>query len=93
MPMHEYIADADGCPVCRHGFELLQRLADPPLAACPDCGRPVHRVISAASIVAGQAHVLRESHVARHGFTQYRRAGKGVYEKTTGKGPDLISGD
>ena len=28
-----------------------------------------------------------------HGFTQYKRAGKGVYEKTAGKGPDIITDD
>ncbi|WP_440225826.1 hypothetical protein ACQQ2N_18770 [Dokdonella sp. MW10] len=41
----------------------------------------------------GGAHRLKEGHVAKHGYTQYRRAGKGVYEKTAGKGPDIITGD
>ncbi len=27
------------------------------------------------------------------GFTQYRKIGKGVYEKTAGKGPGIIRGD
>jgi hypothetical protein len=50
-------------------------------------------VISAATVVSGQAHRLSESHAAKNGFTQYRRAGKGVYEKTAGKGPGIIRGD
>lgn len=94
MPIYEYAASTERtCATCRNGFDRLQRLADPPLSACPECGASVHRVLSAPQVVAGQAHVLRESHVAKHGFTQYRRVGKGKYEKTAGKGPDTISGD
>jgi hypothetical protein len=37
--------------------------------------------------------VLREGHLAKHGFTQYRKVGKGKYEKTAGKGPSTISDD
>jgi len=87
MPIYEYAPTTAGCPTCRGGVEVLQRLSDPPLAACPNCAAPLERVISAPQVVAGQAHVLRESHVAKHGFTQYRRVGKGKYEKTAGKGP------
>lgn len=95
MPIHHYRPrEGDtGCPHCRTGFDLLQRLADPALTACPACGAPVERVISAPQVVSGGAHHLRESNVAKNGFTQYRRIGKGLYEKTAGKGPDVISGD
>lgn len=94
MPIYEYAASTDQtCATCRAGFERLQKLSDAPVSACPDCGAPVRRVIGVPQVVAGQAHVLRESHVAKHGFTQYRRVGKGLYEKTAGKGPDMISGD
>ncbi|PZQ19457.1 MAG: FmdB family transcriptional regulator [Rhodanobacter denitrificans] len=95
MPIHHYRPrEADtGCPQCRAGFDLLQRLADPALTACPSCAAPVERVISAPQVVSGGAHHLRESNVAKNGFTQYRRIGKGLYEKTAGKGPDVISGD
>ncbi|MGA9421899.1 MAG: zinc ribbon domain-containing protein [Rhodanobacteraceae bacterium] len=93
MPIYEYVADVDGCPICRNGIELLQRLGDPPLARCPECDAALHRVISAPQVVAGQRHVLGEEHIGKHGFTQYRRIGKGQYEKTVGKGPDTISGD
>ncbi len=94
MPIYEYaVITAPGCPTCRDGFDVLQKFADAPLEACPDCAAPVRRVLAAPHVVAGQGHVLRESHVAKHGFTQYRRVGKGKYEKTAGKGPDTISGD
>lgn len=94
MPIHEYAPlTPPGCALCCYGFELMQRLSDPALTQCPACGGAVQRVISATQVVAGQAHVLRESHVAKHGYTQYRRVGKGKYEKTAGKGPGTISGD
>lgn len=94
MPIYEYAASTtQSCETCRNGFDRLQKLADATLTVCPDCGAPVHRVISAPQVVAGQGHVLRENHIAKHGFTQYRRVGKGKYEKTAGKGPDTISGD
>ena len=60
---------------------------------CADCGAPIHRVISAPQVISGQAHRTSENHAGKHGFTQYKRAGKGVYEKTVGKGPAYISGD
>ena len=60
---------------------------------CPVCGAPVQRVIVASNFAMGKAHLLKEGHAAKHGFTQYRRAGNGVYEKTMGKGPKYISGD
>jgi len=93
MPIHQYLPDHAGCDFCRDGFDLLQRLADPALSACPECGTPIHRIISAPQVISGQAHRTSESHAGKHGFTQYKRAGKGVYEKTVGKGPAYISGD
>jgi putative FmdB family regulatory protein len=92
VPIYEYQADAGGCARCATRFEVLQSLSAAPLTACPDCGAPCHRVVSAASVVGGGAHRLGEKHVAKHGFTQYRKVGKGKYEKTAGKGPDTIEG-
>ena len=93
MPIYEYAAVDQGCPHCKAHFDVLQKLSDAPLGVCPECGAPVQRVISAPSVAVGNSHLLKESHVEKHGFTQYRRAGKGVYEKTAGKGPKFISGD
>lgn len=93
MPIYEYAARGKGCAQCEAHFDVRQKLADAELTECPKCGAPVMRVISAPAVAIGNAHTLRESHAAKHGFTQYRRAGKGVYEKTAGKGPKYISGD
>lgn len=93
MPIYEYAAAGKGCAHCEAHFDVLQKLADATLTQCPQCAAMVVRVIARASVAAGNAHVLKESHVAKGGFTQYRRAGKGVYEKTAGKGPKFIAGD
>ena len=93
MPIYEYAAAATGCPHCENHFDVLQKLSEPALTQCPECGAAVVRIICAPSIAVGNSAMLKEKHVEKHGFTQYRRAGKGVYEKTAGKGPKFISGD
>jgi putative FmdB family regulatory protein len=93
MPIYEYrSSDEDPCELCRDGFEVKQKISDARLESCPECGSPIRRVISAASIgKAGPA--LDRANLEKHGFTQYKRAGSGVYEKTAGKGPDVIKDD
>lgn len=94
MPIYEYAPTSpQHCPHCREGFDCLQKLRDEPLTACPECGAPVERKLSAPNMAMGGEHLLRESHLNKHGFTQYKRIGKGQYEKTAGKGPSHISGD
>ena len=41
MPIYEY-----ECLQCGKRTELLQRMDDAPLAACPQCGGPVKKLIS-----------------------------------------------
>ena len=50
MPTYEYECDA-----CGHTFERQQKMSDPPVKTCPECGkRKVRRLISAvAGIVKG----------------------------------------
>jgi len=94
MPIYEYqTAEGPGCEHCRDRFTRLERLADAPLEGCPACGAPVRRVISPPNVVAGKGHMLKESNIEKAGFTQYRKIGQGVYEKTAGKGPGIIKGD
>jgi putative FmdB family regulatory protein len=95
MPIYEYEATdpANACDQCARGLEVLAKLSDPELTACPNCGHPVRRIISVASIAAGGAHLMQESHFSKRGFTQYKKAGGGVYEKTAGDGPAFISDD
>jgi len=49
VPTYEYKCDA-----CGHRFERQQKMSDPPVNKCPECGQPVRRLISAvAGIVRG----------------------------------------
>ena len=94
MPFYTYQAKTDeSCDKCIEGFDVLQRLNADPLERCPDCGNRVKKVISAPNVVSGKAHLTTDKTAEQKGFTKYKRAGKGVYEKTAGKGPKYISGD
>jgi len=93
MPIYEYIPiAAQHCEYCKDGFEQLQKMRDAALQHCPRCNAPVRRVISAANL-AKSGPSLEPANLEKHGFTQYRKSGKGVYQKTAGKGPDVISDD
>ncbi len=41
MPLYEY-----ECDVCGHRFEKIVKFSDPPLETCPECGGPIHKLIS-----------------------------------------------
>lgn len=94
MPIYEYAAlTGSTCPHCRDGFSLMQKIADIALEHCPECGGPVRRILSPPAVVSGQSHRLNPANIEKAGFTQYRKSGKGVYEKTAGKGPRTIRND
>ena len=94
MPFYEYIHSSEpACRHCREGFTVLQRLTDEPLTECNHCGAPVRRLISAPNVVGNTSADLKPSKIEQAGFTQYRKIGKGVYEKSAGKGPGIISAD
>jgi hypothetical protein len=92
MPLYVYqVIEADGSE--GEVFEVLQGMNDPPLTTHPESGKPVRKLIAAPNAVTrATADKLSPSNLARHGFTQYKKAGGGYYEKTGGSGPDVISG-
>ena len=53
MPIYEYEASSPGrkCRKCSSSFEVIQRIADPPLSSCPDCGGAVRRKISRPRVI------------------------------------------
>lgn len=81
MPLYVYEArdPSKGCAKCAHGFEIMQSLNDPKLAACPGCGAEVYRVIQAP----GLAHSKTDLHyrAKRAGFHTLKKVAKGEYEK------------
>ena len=91
MPIFEYRAStADHCETCGPGFERLRKSGEADPDRCPDCDAPVQRVISAPNVLSSGPS-LDPGNLEKHGFTQYRKSAKGVYEKTAGKGPAVIS--
>ena len=91
MPMYTYQASGtQSCPTCADVFEVRHGLDDPRLSRCPECGAPVRRVITPPALTSGGPD-MSPANIERQGFTQYRKSGKGVYEKTAGKGPGTIT--
>jgi len=71
MPIYEY-----ECSDCQHRCEIFQKHNDKPLESCPQCGGPVHKLISQTSFVLkGTGWYV----------TDYARAGKKTEENKTEK--------
>ena len=88
MPMYIYqVIEKDGSE--GEIIEVLQSMRDPPLTHHPETGQPVRRLLGLPNV--GKQPSLSPSNIERHGFTQYKKSGKGTYEKTAGKGPNVIS--
>ena len=89
MPLYEYAPTSGQCEKCNGRFELMQRLADEKLTRCPACGQACERQISAVAL--GGKYAVTDSKVRQSGLTQYKKAGKGVYERTAGtEGPEHL---
>ncbi len=76
MPIYEYEASSPvkKCRRCSTVFEVIQRISDPPLTSCPDCGREVRRRISCSRVIlpgsaGGQDEVEKKvADYERHGM-------------------------
>jgi putative FmdB family regulatory protein len=81
MPVYDYEAASPekSCPHCANVFEAVQSIHDPHLAACPKCGAPIRRVITAPAI--GRSKSRLDDRAKSAGFTKLKRLGKGEYEK------------
>lgn len=96
MPLYEYaVMNEDGS----HGevFEVLQKIGETPLTTHPENGRPVERIISAASVPRPTGGPIKgdisNRSLEKMGFTKYQKSSTGKYEKVLGDGPDLIKRD
>jgi putative FmdB family regulatory protein len=97
MPVYVYAAlkesanEVRDCEHCSSSFEVVQRMADEALAKCPVCGLPVVRMITAPNLNnAGKITKPSDRQLEQTGFTQYKRKGKGYYEKSFGSGPSTL---
>ena len=93
MPLYEYEPEDETCAHCLGGFEVLQKVDDPPLEACPVCGNACYKIFSAVQFGGSPKSDLSPKNLEAKGFTQYVKKGNGYYEKTAGKGPaGLVDG-
>lgn len=90
MPIYEYAPLSGKCRQCDARFEVYQRLADAKLQSCPDCGKPVERLIGAVP-VHGKYSTKSDSKLKDLGMTKYVKTSDGSYERTVGRGgPKMI---
>ena len=85
MPHYDYAPTSGSCKRCRGRFEVEQRMSDPKLKRCPQCDKPVERLISAPAINAGKVNTS-DKRVGELGFTKYVKSGDGSYERAAGTG-------
>lgn len=96
MPIYTYqLINDDGTE--GETFEVLRKMSDPPLKKHPETGQGVKRIFTAPHIAGSSNEIhnrtrLDDKNLEKHGFTAYRRNGKGHYERTAGAaGPENIS--
>jgi len=96
VPTYVYARQSDakeeGCSWCRLSFEKVQRMSEEALTVCPNCGAPIERVLQ-APMLGNVDNALKgpsDAAIKAAGFTKFKRAGKGKYEKQFGGGPGTI---
>lgn len=88
MPIYEYEGIERDCGLCPGRFECIQRMSEDALSTCPTCGQAVRRVVSQAAF--SMEGKLNYDSAATKGFTTYKKAGGGMYEKVAGEGPATL---
>ena len=81
MPIREYQAKnpPQGCALCHQPFEQFERLNQPTLARCPQCGAPLTRLISAPAVGASRSGF--DARAKSAGFHKLKKLSHGEYEK------------
>lgn len=87
MPIYEYEPADHDCLMCPNRIMVIQSVNEGALEYCPDCGLAVRRVISQASFKLSKGGA---DEAAKRGFSTFRKAEKGVWEKIAGPGVDGI---
>jgi len=89
MPIYEYAPISGQCEKCNGRFEVMQRIADAKLTACPTCGQACERRITVVAL--GGTYAVTDDKIKNSGLTKYQKAGDGVYERTAGTGgPEIL---
>ena len=80
MPVYEYEHTQESCSLGRI-FEIVQSVNDAKLQSCPQCNRPVNKLISMVGVAVSKSNgELRDL-----GFTKLVKRDDGVYENVTAR--------
>lgn len=94
MPIYEYEVTEGDCTDCGGHFEDLQSLHEPAHEQCPQCNKPCQRIFSVFYAKTWRTKSSTSSEkLEKKGFTQYKRVGKGKYEKSFGSGPKELKAE
>jgi putative FmdB family regulatory protein len=80
MPVYEYEHTEHPCSMGRI-FEVTQSLKERPLNKCPQCGRPINKLIS----LVGVSKPKTNSELRDMGFTKLVKRDDGIYENVTAR--------
>ena len=83
MPVYEYEHTQQTCWLGAV-FEVQQSIHDRPLTTCPECGRPVRKLISRTNISTPRTN----AELKDLGFTKLVKRDDGVYENVTARDGD-----
>ncbi|MCY3021920.1 MAG: zinc ribbon domain-containing protein [Planctomycetota bacterium] len=80
------------CDVCSGTFETSQHMTDEALTKCPKCGGAIERVLTPPAVTGTKRYKKHSAKdMERAGFLQYKKVGKGYYEKQFGtQGPRTL---
>lgn len=80
MPIYRYehLDEEGSCPQGKN-FSTSQSMRDDALTLCPECGRPVERLISGAYV----SSPTTDTDIRDKGFAKLVRRDKGIYENVT----------
>lgn len=89
MPLYEY-----ACGSCGAHTEVMQRVGAPPLASCPHCGGPVHKVLAPPALhFKGTGWYVTDYGRGNGSKAESRTAGKASGETSASSGNDTSSGN
>jgi putative FmdB family regulatory protein len=83
MPVYEYEHEKKACALGKV-FDATQSMTEAPLTRCPQCGGPVHKIISCINISCPKTN----SELRDLGFTKLVKRDDGVYENVTARKGD-----
>lgn len=77
MPIYEY-----QCQNCHHTFEEIQKVSDPHVGTCPQCGGTVERLISQTSFALKGGGWYKDGYAKPGGTSEKKEAAPGTAGET-----------